>query len=354
MKKIAIIGTGVIGTMLGGFLARAGNDLTVISQFRRETAEALAAGGITVEFGEEKFTVPVSAVFADDLDERLSFDIVFITGKSNDTKDAITKLLPYIHGETIFSSLQNGINEDEIIPLVGKERVIPCVCFAGGQLAGPGYVITHDGYFIIGELGGGVTDRLNELSSILSPVKRVVISEDIMADRWGKLAEVALTVPISTISGIAMFSEYDNWNVQRYFARLASENFNVAEACGVTLKPILGVDRSQWERLSRGRDEEAEKALLNAWRRPPAPKKSDSSEPAPSPADAYTSDILRGLPLEIDYTNGYIVKKGEEHNVPVNTHKLLVSQIKEIAAGSVKRGADKLIALLEETNRFYT
>ncbi|NTV90318.1 MAG: 2-dehydropantoate 2-reductase, partial [Clostridiales bacterium] len=65
MKKIAIAGTGVIGTMMGGFLAKAGYDVTVVSQFRREAAGFINNNGITVRFNEIEFNTKVRAVFVD-------------------------------------------------------------------------------------------------------------------------------------------------------------------------------------------------------------------------------------------------------------------------------------------------
>ena len=343
MKHIAVIGTGTIGLMLGGFLAKGGHDVTLVSQFRRETASQLAERGIHVTFDAEDWTVPVRAVYYADLPTEEQFDILFVTGKSNDTADAMQKMTKHLKEDGFVSSLQNGINDDVIAEFVGTERVIPCVCFAGGQVPEPCHVVTHDGYFIIGELDGSDTLRLRELEQILSCAKRVEVTERIMAARWRKLSEVCLTVPAATVSGLPLFSGSDHPLVQRLFGKLAVEVMAVQRACGNVPEPIMHLDEAEWAALAAGPDPQVEAKFLNA-NRMPSPPPADPDAPRLAPADAYTSDIRKGRPLEVFYTNGYIAAQGEKHGIDVSVNKALLDAISAIESGDKVAG----IALLEE------
>ena len=344
---IAVVGTGSIGLMMGAFLSRGGYDVTMISQFRPEMAELLAQHGVRVTFGAEQWTQPVKAVFWQTLDQNESFDIIFITGKSNDTEDAMEKMVSHLAPEGFVTSLQNGINDDVIAGYVGKDRVIPCVCFAGGQCPEPNHVMTHDGHFIIGESDGSRSPRLAELEEILSCVKQVEVTEDIRGARWKKLSEVCLTVPVATVSGYPLFSGYEDRLVQRVFGRLAGEVMSVEEACGVEPKPIMGLNRTEWATLAKAETPELSAKFLEAMHRP-APQKHDDASPADfSPADAYTQDIRRGRPLEVWYTNGYVTGKAEEHGIPVPLNLLLCAMIREIEAGTRKASRDNLLELAE-------
>lgn len=230
IQKIAVIGTGTIGTMMGGFLSNAGYDVTMAPQFRAEVAELLRRDGIHVEVDDSVIHADEKAVYGPNLTkEDGPFDLVLLAGKSNDTEQALDLITPFASGDCIFCSLQNGINDEVIIARVGAAHVIPCVCFAGGQQPAPGYVKTHDGRFIIGELDGSVTPRLKELEQILSCAKRVIISDNVMLDRWGKLAEICLTVPVPTISGYPLFAKHDDPILQRVSCHLAFDPFAVAE-----------------------------------------------------------------------------------------------------------------------------
>lgn len=94
-KRIAVVGTGVIGTLTGGFLTLGGYDVTVVPMFRRGAVDRLNSRGIRIMFEGQTYNTPVKAVHIDDLgtvDAR--FDWILLTGKSNDTQMAVRKTLP--------------------------------------------------------------------------------------------------------------------------------------------------------------------------------------------------------------------------------------------------------------------
>lgn len=346
MKHIAVVGTGTIGLMLSGFLTKGGYDVTVIPQFRPQMAQQLREKGITVTSGSEEWTVPVKAVYALELDEQERFDIVFLTGKSNDTDDALDKLLPHLAPGGFVVSLQNGINEDRIVPRVGADRVVACVCFAGGQCPTPTHVMTHEGTLIVGELYGERSARVEALAEMLSCVKHVEISENVMAVRWRKLSEVCLTVPSACVAGYPLFAGFDDRRMQRLFGRLAVEVMAVERACGVEPEPIMGLDASQWAKWSREDDPRLRAIFFAANRRPEPPK--DAPTPKFVPEDAYTQDIRRGRPLEVWYTNGYIVEKAKEKNIAVPVNERMLAMIRQIEAGQRRATPENLEELLEE------
>ena len=354
-KHMAVVGTGSIGLMLGSFLARNGFDVTLVPQFRPGMAELLNQKGIQVTFGTEQWTQPVRSVFWQDIAGDEQFDIVFITGKSNDTEDAMEKMLPHLKSDGFVTSLQNGINDDVIARYAGADRVIPCICFAGGQCPEPNHVMTHDGYFIIGEPDGSSTARLKELEQILSCVKRVEVTDNIRAARWKKLAEVCLTVPVATVSGYPQFSGFEDRLVQRVFGRLAGEVMTVEAACGVVPGPIMGLNQAEWSVLACEEAPELSARFL-ATMRMPAPPQTDGDMPqtdgdakkaAMAPEDAYSKDIRRGRPLEVWYTNGYVGNKAKEFGVSAPVNDRLCEMIREIEAGTRKAGRDNLSELAE-------
>ena len=340
MKHTAVIGTGSIGLMLGAFLARGGHDVTLVSQFRPSVAELLSREGIKVTFGPEEWIQPVRAVFWADLPLPEQFDIIFITGKSNDTEDALDKMVPHLAPDGFVTSLQNGINDDVIAARVGEDRVIPCVCFAGGQCPARNHVMTHDGYFIIGEPSGRRTKRLAELAEMLSSVKRVEVTDNIRAGRWKKLSEVCLTVPVATVSGFPLFGSFEDPLVQRVFGRLAGEVMAAEQACGVAPAPIMGLTGPEWAVLALGENSELSAKFLHASRPPipsqEPPSESGSTGPGMQPSDAYSQDIARGRPLEVWYTNGYVLGKADAAGIDMPVNRKLCEMIRQIEAGARK------------------
>lgn len=349
--KIAVVGTGVIGTMAGGFLALGGYDVTVVPAFRRSAVDTLRKDGITILYEGETLHTPVKAEFIDDIPADEMFDLVLITGKSNDTETMTKKMLHHMRADSVISSLQNGINEDVIIPLAGAERVVPCVCFTGGFSAGPGQVENHPGFLIVGELDGSDTPRVRELAKVIGAIKPTEVSDNIMQKRWEKLAEICMGVPLACASGYHQFCGNDDKRMQRLFARIACETFQVARAAGYELEKIGFMTEDEVKRLAV---EDVPELGDRMAHHPMA--KDEPPEGATGLAalvDAYTADIRKGAPLEIGYANGYIIDKGHELGVSVPTHEAVVNLVFAIQRGERKADKSNLDELIALTDKYY-
>lgn len=349
IKKIAVVGTGVIGTLAGGYLSLGGYDVTVVPMFRRAAAERMNEKGIRIIFEGKTYETPVKAVFIDDLAQTgVQFDWVLLTGKSNDTQTAVEKMLPYLAADGVVTSLQNSINEDVIIPMVGRERVVPCVCFTGGCSPEPGVVENHDGFLLVGELDGKDTPRVREMAQILSAIKPTTVTDKIMQKRWEKLAEICQGVPLACISGYHQFCGNDDKRMQRLFARLACETFQVARACGYELPQISFMTEDEMRVLAVGDNEALGARIANhpmAAQEPP-----EGATGLAALVDAYTADIRKGAALEIDYANGYIIRKGVEAGVSVETHQMLVDMVHEVEHGTRTVCRENLDELIRRTD----
>lgn len=358
-ESIAVVGLGVIGSVVASQLTMAGRKVTAVSLFRLENAKALRTEGLTIVINDVKHHLVLNARHISELDETQDkFDLVLVTGKCNDTAVSIRSMMPFMKEDTVISTFQNGVIEDYILPEFSSKNIIPVVCYTGGQMPLPRYVVTHDGIFAIGELTGEVTDRLMELKSVLQDVKDVIISDNIMLERWKKLSSCGITVPTATVSGYSLFGCAELRPVYTVYARLACEIYNVAKACGYVLPDIEGLPYEDWYKIATGRDEGSVAKFLNRSVRPP--EKENTEQPMQednglqlSLVDAYTQDILRGVPLELIYTNGFVIKKSQEVAVPAYTHERIVNMIYEIQAGKRERSPDNLDIILEATNKYY-
>ena len=84
-KKIAVVGTGGTGSVIGGMLTVAGHDVVMIDQWGAHV-DAMKANGLHMSIAGEEFTSPVRALHLYEvctLED--SFDIVFLACKSYDT-----------------------------------------------------------------------------------------------------------------------------------------------------------------------------------------------------------------------------------------------------------------------------
>jgi 2-dehydropantoate 2-reductase len=343
MKRIAVAGIGAIGSIVGGKLALAGRDVTLICTGWRENAEYMKAHGLTVTDGQVEETTDVDALFIDELDQLAGpIDLLFLATKSNDTERCLGVIEPHLAPDAVVVSLQNGMNEDVIIPLVGRERVIACVSYTGGMLKRPGYVWTHGGRFVIGELDGTVTPRVQAVAAIMGLVAQTEVTRDIVKQRWDKLAQVTMTVPVGALLGVGFPAVLSVVDAHPVLARLMCETLEVAAAAGHPLDEVVGLTADDWRRLAAGPAPDLSDMVVGPFRPRPG-------VPGPDPADApLLKDLRLGLPLEIDYTNGYLVQKGRELGVPTPTHDLAFAMLKRLENGELKPGMEHLSALLHE------
>ena len=107
MTRIGAIGVGAIGGTLAGFMAKAGEDVTLIDPWR-EHVEAMQNNGLLLDGSTGEHRVEVNAIHTDELDQLEGpFDVLLIAVKSYDTEWATRLMLPFIHDETMVVSPQN-------------------------------------------------------------------------------------------------------------------------------------------------------------------------------------------------------------------------------------------------------
>src|SRR4051794_28163967 len=121
--RIAVVGAGAMGSIFGGLLAQAGEEVTLIDVWR-EAVEAINSQGLRVEekSGETR-TIRVRAT-TDPADVG-PVDLVLVFVKCYHTEDAMRRAAPLLGPETAVLSLQNGWgNAPRIAAIVGGVRVL--------------------------------------------------------------------------------------------------------------------------------------------------------------------------------------------------------------------------------------
>ena len=79
-KKIAVYGAGAMGTVLGAFLAKTGNCVTLISR-NKAHIDGLKSNGAKIFCTaiNQEWTIPVYALTPDEMQEK--YDIIFLMTK---------------------------------------------------------------------------------------------------------------------------------------------------------------------------------------------------------------------------------------------------------------------------------
>src|SRR5438046_6868334 len=111
--RVLVHGAGAVGGYFGARLAIGGHDVTFVA--RGENLAALRRQGLTLRLstGEALRVVPAHAV--GDPAEAPPPELVLVTVKSYDTPAAAAALRPAVGPETAILSLQNGIENEDIL-----------------------------------------------------------------------------------------------------------------------------------------------------------------------------------------------------------------------------------------------
>ena len=137
--RILVIGVGPIGGIIGGRLARAGNDITFVD-VDKEHVTAIREKGLQVDVPDGPFNVTINVVYPDEIQGK--FDIAGIAVRSNYTPDALTTAIAHLADNGLLMSMQNGINPPLLQEKVGADRTVGMAIRMGSRKVAPGHLHT--------------------------------------------------------------------------------------------------------------------------------------------------------------------------------------------------------------------
>ena len=195
IKRIGIIGSGAIGSVVGGFLTKAGRDVTLIDQWP-EHVETMREEGLRISMPDEDLHVPVRAYHLCDVCTlNQTFDLVLLVSKAYDTRWLSEFIKPYLAPDGLLVGVQNAMMQDEIAAVVGEDRTIGCVVELSSEIFTPGVVQRNTPpqktWFGLGSLDRKMDARLwwTHMASLgINGASLVVLA--VLAARFGKDAVV--------------------------------------------------------------------------------------------------------------------------------------------------------------------
>jgi 2-dehydropantoate 2-reductase len=328
-EKLAVLGAGAIGSNIGAYLARAGRDITLIDIWPAHV-EAMVQHGLKVTAQNEEFTVQVKAIHLADVSSlHEKFDAVFLAVKSYDSVWAATFISPYLKPAGVLLPAQNSINEDWVAPVIGFTRTIGCVVTLGAGLYEPGHVLRTSAIsrpsFALGELNGMLTPRLQELIEVLSPAGPTRATTNLWGERWAKLTVNSMSNAIAGITGMGSAEMRSNQDVFAITLKIAGEALAVAETLGVQVEPVGGIPAKMYRDAVHGVGMEE---LHAQW--------IERGRALGAGRPSLLQDVMKGRRTEVDYLNGYLVRRGCETGVPTPMNEVIVDVAKQVEAGELK------------------
>lgn len=301
--KICVLGAGALGCAIGGVLAESGCELTLVTR-NAAHVDAMNRDGLRlVEDGVERSVKVRAATGCAGLEP---MDLVIVLVKSFDTRRAIEAAAPIVGPNTVVMSLQNGLgHEDELIAVVGRERVMAGKTYVGGVLLAPGQVRigVKDKETLIGELDGTLSFRAQAVAKAFEAAGLAcIVSDNILGTMWDKLLVNVATGALAGITGLSYGELYAVPEIEQTALAAVAEAIAVAQAQGVRLS--MTDPRQPWIKASAGLPPQFKTSMLQS--------------------------LEKGSITEVDFINGAVVRQGEKFNLPTPVNRTLVACIKGI------------------------
>ena len=243
--RIAIMGAGGVGGCLGGLLAKAGNDVSLIA--RGEHLEAIRANGLKLIRPDGEFVVKVDAT--DDPAEVGPVDLIIYTVKTFHNRSVITTLKPLMGEETSIITLQNGVESHELLgSVLGPSNILPGAYWASAHIQTPG-VISED---VLSKLSFGeieVTESLRALD-IRKVFRDAGIEADISTDPvqvlWQKFVVLSSLAGITSAAQTRASELLKFPDARKMFLDAMEEALAIGMARGIDLSENLAQESLEW------------------------------------------------------------------------------------------------------------
>jgi 2-dehydropantoate 2-reductase len=315
--KIAVIGAGAIGSVIGGLLCKAGEDVTLIR--RKSHVDAVNQNGLILEGGPGKMVIQVKAA------ENLDFkpDLALLTVKAQDVESSVRKVRLFLSGIQVVT-MQNGVqSDDQVAGLLGKENIISSVVTFPGQFLEPGKAsysspCSKTG-LLVGEPFGAKGNRLQSLSALLNEAIGTDISEDICAAHWTKLLW-NLQTAIPAVTGLSFQESYRYPQIRKLNIELTKEGLKALERARIKAVDVPGFPIEPLKTRAR-----VPLSISSSMVKDQA--ESLGEQPI---LGSTLQSIKRGKSTEVDYLNGEIVSLGKKNGIPTPVNSLMVELVHQV------------------------
>ena len=330
--QVAVVGAGAVGGIVAAFLARAGWDPEVVCK-HQETVERGRSHGFHIFGVRGEHRIRLRTVKET---HGLSGpkEAAFLATKANDAMGAARDLVPFLKENAVVVSLQNGICEEGLSEILGRNRVIGCVVGWGASMHGPGELeMTSGGEFVIGSMDSQSVGRLTLVKQMLDEVAPTRISENIMGELYAKLIINACINSLGVVAGVKLGQLLAMKRARQAFIAIMREAMAVADAMGIKVEPGGGGKLDYYRFLEEGNllSDMKRHLLIRVIGFKYRKIKSSSLQ-----------SLERGRKTEIDYLNGYFCDQGRRHGVSTPINDAVVRMVKEIEAGGRRMTPENL------------
>ena len=309
--KISVIGSGAMGSLFGGKLAIAGENVVLYDVYR-DHIDTVNKEGLSIEDAETGKITVVHPQASSDPESVKNSDVLLIFVKSTNTESVANQFKSFAAPHTIVLTLQNGLGNDAILlEHFGIERTAIGVTSQGATFLGPGK-IRHAGKGPTHiTMADGDETKLRDLAAALDRAGfEIHISDTVTSLVWSKLI---INVGINALTAIlnvknGQLLEYED--IKQVMADLVKEALLVAKKKGIQL--IYDDPLAQVYEVARS---------------------------TASNSSSMLQDFQKSRPTEIDFINGAIVNEAHKLGIEVPVNETLTRIVRTLDMLHAKKGS---------------
>ena len=317
MMKIAIIGAGAVGSLLGGLLARSGADVTLIG--RKPHVSLMNQNGLAIDGALGSLVVHVQAA------EKLNFapELAILAVKTQQITAATLENQANIK-DCLLLTLQNGVRADQLVAdILGGERLYGGVVLFGATYLEPGKV-TYDtpGRLLIGKAFGNPDPAtVQSIAQLLNQAIPTSTTNNIAGAHWSKLI-INENNALPAITGLSMQELLKLPELRKLSVLLMRETLRLFRAADIVPEPLPGMPLGLVTFLLN-----TPMALAQVV--PILYSRALGQTPA---LGSTLQSIKRGGKTEIDYLNGEVVALGKRTSIPTPYNSAVVDLVHQTEA----------------------
>lgn len=298
--KIAIYGSGSVGSYYGIFLAAANREVYFIA--RGVHFLSLRKTGIKIRNPEGIICIS-SVHITDDPAIIGTVDVVIVAIKLYDTAAIIEGCRLLVGPKTLVISLQNGVTATDILKVViGGSSLIGGTTYIVAGISEPGLIVQRgdSAHLVFGELDGCLTARVRVLYNVFYNAGiNTILTERILVVIWLKLSFLASLSGLTALTRQSIGHIRVNKNIRNLLQHAVKEVVTISISAGFSLKK--------------------DTANYNMKQLDALPEKVGSSQ---------LHDLLHNKKLELLWLSGAVTHLGHKINITTPIHSFITSILK--------------------------
>ena len=330
--KIAVIGSGAIGSLVAGFLKKKEHNVVLIG--RKKAVSAVKKSGLRISGprGDNTFSIDVF----NKLKEKPG--LVILAVKTQDIKKALEDNIDFIKDSLVLTT-QNGIQADNIVAkYVPKENIVSSIVMFGSTCLKPGIIVHNfEGNWIIGKRFSSNDEKVENLRMILSDAFPVVVSDAITGMKYLKIFINANNC-IPGILGHSMQQVFRDKEISQIAIAIWREGLDVVNKANIALASFPNFPLERLNKLTSLPMDTAAEIFSDIMI-------TLSKEPL---YGSILQSIKRGKISEIDYINGEFVNIAKRNKFQAALNEKLVNMVHDVEKNNTFFSKEELVSATKD------